>query len=243
MDLGHGLVFVESSGPGTRWRLEAHDVKRLRELIGEELLVALARAFSGADRIASLYYALALDEAHCEAGSVAHERNVTTLVLMSWGTLYETALVLQGLHAKGLRDRLTSLRAREALDELHEFGKRWRNGHIASLVRSGLAFHLGKCDEVKQGLDALCDAGEPLTLFYGDSGLLRDARVGFGLDLVLKAKAIGEKPAADFLKRSRSDASELSDRLQIVMFDLLHSAGVKMPGLDAKPISDRERPT
>jgi|GEM_PF-5999555 len=144
---------IEVRQDGRRTFLETSDLGLLRDRLGAPLLVAFARAFAGVNQLATLNHLLALnDEAEPPRERVATNRNLVTIIFLSWGVMRETAKAIMGLEEARIVDRLDEL---SDWRKLAAIGKRWTRDEELEVVRNQLAFHLGERQDFERGLEIM----------------------------------------------------------------------------------------
>jgi hypothetical protein len=149
------------------WYLEVDNFSEFRSIIGDEVLASFCRCFVHADRLTSLVHFIRLTGEHCDQGSVAATRNLHTMVWFAAGTLREYAKAIQKLRASLARAGLLEPDT-EQWQKLREIEDRWHQQAYYRDFRNRVAFHVDY-DNIVDGLDALGEVGEAVTVCLGDN--------------------------------------------------------------------------
>jgi len=173
---------------------------------------------------------------HVPEKSIAHERNMWTLVSMLWGTMREVTHSLDAMRKAGVRRCIKDDKVWNPLDDIR---KRWSRD-LAIRIRNQLAFHTGDVELFIAGLDAWT-VGQPLVLRRGQftegHAYERDSRSPFGFDLLFKGLGLSLADVTRFASEASSDHFALGHHLQCLLGEVLRVAGVRLQepaALDAR---------
>ena len=196
--------------------------KTLDKRLGREVLNGFCRCFVHADRLTSAVSCAYTSRKHHGVDSVAHHRDLNTMMWFSIGTLRELARAINGLR-KALEERKLVDFADETWVKLNDVEKRWRNKVYKNMRDSG-AFHVDK-DVIDKGLDelvqeqsvTLADVGQKRvnsSLWLGYLALHNGLGLNYGelLDMVM------------------ADHEVVADAIQHVFILATNAAGVPFPG-------------
>lgn len=102
---------------GERWHLEIVDLKKLRSVIGDDILVSFARAFAVADRLITFHDVIAVLQGP-DHKSARYHRSGLTLMLLVWATVREATEVIETMALNGVEFLLSDKSAWNKLREL-----------------------------------------------------------------------------------------------------------------------------
>jgi hypothetical protein len=154
------------------WRLKTNNLRRFREVLGDDVLTEFCGCYVQADRLNSLITLLMLDLERGERESVFTRRNYLTFVIFAIATLKELSLQLRRLKAaligRGIWDR------EEWEAGLAEW-EGWGSRSDVSRIRKKVAFHVDS-DWLRAGLDAIAAREDPeVAIYEGDDRKLRNS--------------------------------------------------------------------
>jgi hypothetical protein len=132
-----GGVRLSSSDDGVRRSGLDVTITDLRRHFDDRIIANLCRAFAGCDRLTSLAHLAKLTDEHLSDGSLARERNLHALFMLTFGTTRELVTVLDDLNQAGIKRALSDP---EPWLKLKPIRKRWSR-ETAAHVRNRLAFH------------------------------------------------------------------------------------------------------
>lgn len=172
------IEFVEEEADGP-WEFKLRNLGRFDEVFGRNVLSAFCRCFVHVDRLNSLISCMHTSEQYHGRDSIAHARDLDTLVWFTVGTLRELARAIQGLR--------TALATRSRLDPesapwvtLRNFERRWENDDHYRKMRNQVAFHVDP-EVIERGLNILVDDDDDVTLAEGRGPRHVDSRLTLGL--------------------------------------------------------------
>jgi len=212
------------------WKIQIDNPKAVADAIGVEPLAAFYKCFVGVDRVVTLEHLLYLNEGFAKTepdgrDSFAFERNLSVLIIMLAGTIYEVANALQDLQSttvvKNLKDKST-------WEPLNEMRKKWLNDPMATTVRNGIAFHLGERNDYVKGIE---NSPDPAILI--EARTMKEKWSRFVAPWEALLFGVGIKPGAmsdfeEYVKRLRAAHTELPLKIYPFFNAVLSEHGIKI---------------
>jgi hypothetical protein len=196
-----------------------------RNGIDDRIVANLFRAFARCDRLTSLAHLSILNRTLPE-GSVASQRNVSTLTTLTFGMMRGMAKVLVALRKAGVERALTDPTPWFRLDEVR---RRWLKD--ASIHwRDRIAFHLCyDTDDAIRGLETLRKRSDCVVLneIEGNAKLI-NVRYPIGDEVLFAASELDAEELEQVVAKTPEDSAQMTLDLQAIARDLLRQCGARV---------------
>lgn len=158
------------------------DLKKLVDVLGEDILAAFCQCFVHADRLLSLAsWSLASREMF-GGDSVAHSRDLSTMFYFALGTLHEAVSAVEGLEKAGIADRVGP---DSCWPQLQDLVQSWGAFPRSKELRNTLGFHVDKNGKLmKRGLQRLIEEGGEVDIMRFDGKETVHWEMSFGLNVL-----------------------------------------------------------
>ena len=170
------IEFVEEATDGP-WKFEIRNLARFDELFGRSVLTAFCRCFVHVDRLNSLLSCMYTSEKYHGRDSVAHARDLNTLVWFTVGTLRELAQAIQHLRSGLAKCGRLDPEAAPWVT-LRDLERRWEND-VYLRMRNQAAFHVDE-EVIARGVNELVTDEDDVTLAEGLGSRHVNSRLTFG---------------------------------------------------------------
>jgi hypothetical protein len=208
-----------------KWKIALHEFEAFREQIGPDVLNAFARCLVHADRLQSMISFLYLSEEHHGRDSVAFERNLSTAVLFTVGTLRELALAI--------KDARSALAKRGWLDpnsdhwiKLRGVEDRWEGDKFYREKRNTIGFHVDE-DVIEVGLqEVVKDKKIEVLLARGDSRRADATSLSLGELALINGMGMDLEQYETFVTTVGEDHG-IGEALQLAFLDAVNKAGIQ----------------
>jgi hypothetical protein len=213
---------IADAGP---WHAEARDPARLREVLGDDLLIPFAELFIWTDRLAAIAHLIYLDSTYVPKKSVAAGRNITTLVAYAIGVLYEAAHAIRKLRRAGVAGLIPHSVHWTQLDALR---KRWSDALPLKDLRNQIAFHADP-NKIRDGLERFVHKRRRLLLLRGDGPKKMYSQHALGPELLLAGLRYTRRDLRRACEQIVADHGALGDLVEQVFIDVLNAKGLMRP--------------
>lgn len=219
------IELVEPAGDAKRWSIELRHFSKFDQLLGRDVLNAFSRCFVHVDRLTSTASCIYASQQCHGRDSVAYERDLTTMVWFSIGTLRELAKAIQALRvALAQRGRLES--ASKPWITLRGLEDRWERNAFYRKKRDKGAFHVDD-DVIDKGLSELIRDETVVTLSVSDGSKAVENRFVLGLRALHKGLDLDGDDLRQFLEGVRDDHVAAASAIQEAFISAARASGVR----------------
>ena len=194
-----------------KWKFELRNLGRFDEVFGRGVLTEFCRCFVHVNRLTSVTSCMHTSEQYHGRDSLAHTRNLNTLMWFAVGTLRELALAIhdlrEALHSCGRLEPATAPWVK--LDDLEQ---RWTTDQYRRM-RNKVAFHLDSC-VVETGLNQLVEGGNDVTVAEGDSPRQVDSRLTLGFLALHNGLDLDPDGLREFIELAMDDHGAAGQAIQ-----------------------------
>lgn len=210
----------------THWQIELRNPKGFLDLIGRDVMNAFCRCFIHVDRLDSTISCIHTSMQPHGSDSVAHLRNLDTLVWFTVGTLRELAIAIRTLRSALARRHLLDAKSTPWLT-LKKLEDRWENDDFYRKVRNTVAFHVDEC-VINRGLDELV-AAPHVTLANGQGRSHANSRLTLGVLALHNGLDMDLGRYREFLKVVLADHEAASSAVQKAFISAATALKVSTP--------------
>jgi len=186
------------------------------------LLIAFMCCFFWADRLQSLWHFGYLNNRSEPETSVAHARNLQTMVWNSASVMREAAIAVYDLRKANIR---AHIRDRASLAKLYRMAHRWDRDKRLIRIRNNIGFHVAP-KMIKKGIAEAVKAYFRLVLVAADDHTAGRTSLRAGLELLFMGSGMTAEEVDDILKIIVADTSAFSELVQTVFLDVLKTKGL-----------------
>lgn len=217
-----GKSVVASFKDGMPSHLEIRDLPKVREMLGDEWLIAFIQGFNASERMDTFLHLLFLNQ-DLPKGSAALERNHRTLIFVLFGALHECMETLEAFQRTGIKGHVGA--ENQAWRTLDAMRKRWKKDPLLGSIRNKLAYHMGDPKEIEAGMDKF-PHGRRLVIFAADGPKRFDNRHPCVMEILFAGLGLELDAFAKFVEQAQRDHVAFSRELQRLFCDLLRMEGV-----------------
>jgi hypothetical protein len=224
--VGGGVFIHERDGQAIA--IEHRQLQTLCRALSKRLVVGLIGALHAAEKFAALGDIASMEKdgrGKLALSPHTHERNMRTLYMFSFATLYEAIEALERLRGAGIAGKVG--KDFEPWKRLDEMRRKWSKNATLAKLRHAFGSHLG-FDEIDAGV-ARVKSGHPVVLIeHRDSKRIKDATFPVVLEVLLLGAQFEQKDFVATAQQAVRDGAQFGIDIFGVLVELLRVTGARV---------------
>jgi len=185
------------------WHAEVRDLQKIRDALGEDILVGICRLLVGADRLDSTIRLMHDVDSSERKDHPSSGSDRVSLFLFASATIHEMAKAVDLLSGAFLKNRLSKA-GKKKWGQLRKTLNRWNHDNDLRYVRDKMAFHIDE-NLIRDGVAKLCSEGKPIGFASGFGQAHKDCRTELGTNALLAGSKFDLNAFIDLAKRVFDD--------------------------------------